>query len=72
MLPALGYSLASFASDVMGCVLHGDFTLQRTITPAVLDVQMHLTLSFMTQSLVERLCDFKIYAISVLSFIGSV
>ena len=25
-----------------------------------------------TKSLVERLCDFKIYAISVLSFIGTV
>ena len=25
-----------------------------------------------TKSLVERLCDFKIYAISVLCFIGSV
>ena len=34
-----------FASYVMGCVLHGDFTLQRTITPAVLDAQMNLTLS---------------------------
>ena len=34
---ALVYSLASFASSVVGCVLHGDFTLQRAITPAVLD-----------------------------------
>ena len=29
----------------MGCVLHGDFTLQRTITRAVLDALMNLTLS---------------------------
>ena len=48
VLLALGYSLASFASYVMGCVLHGDFTLQRTITPAVLDAWMSLTPSLIT------------------------
>ena len=31
-----------------------------------------MTINASTKSLVERLCDFKIYAISVLSFIGSV
>ena len=35
-------------------------------------VQRVLKITASTKSLVERLCDFKIYAISVLSFIGSV
>ena len=35
-------------------------------------VQRVLKINASTKSLVERLCDFKIYAISVLSFIGSV
>ena len=34
--------------------------------------QRVLKINASTKSLVERLCDFKIYAISVLSFIGSV
>ena len=34
----------------MGRALHGDCTLQRTITHAVLDVQMSLTLSLITLS----------------------
>ena len=34
VLLGLGYSLASFESSVMGCVLHGDYTLQRTIMHA--------------------------------------
>ena len=48
MLPALGYSLVSFASYVMGSALHRDFTLRKTITLAVLDVRMHLTPSLTT------------------------
>ena len=43
-----GYSLASFASNVMGSALHGDFTLQKTITPAVWDAQMNLIPSLIT------------------------
>ena len=43
VLPVLGCLLASFASSVTGCALHGDFTLQRTITLAVLDARMSLT-----------------------------
>ena len=35
-------------------------------------IQCVLKINASTQSLVERLCDFKIFAISVLSFIGSV
>ena len=35
-------------------------------------LQRVLKINAPTKSLVERLCDFKIYAISVLSFIGSV
>ena len=35
-------------------------------------IQRVLKINASTESLVERLCDFKIYAISVLSFIGSV
>ena len=35
-------------------------------------IQRVLKINAFTKSLVERLCDFKIYAISVLSFIGSV
>ena len=35
-------------------------------------IQRVLKINASTKSLVERLCDFKIYAISVLSFIGSV
>ena len=50
VLLALGCSLAFFASYVMGCVLHGDFTLQRTFTPAVWDAQMSLTLLHITVS----------------------
>ena len=48
MLLALEYSLAYFESSVVGCVLHRDFTLQRTITPAVLDALMNLTLITMS------------------------
>ena len=40
----LGYSLASFASYVMGSALHRDPTLKNMITSAVLDAQMNLTL----------------------------
>ena len=39
VLLAPGYSLASFASSVMGSVLHRDFTLKNMVTPAVLDAQ---------------------------------
>ena len=35
-------------------------------------IQRVMKINASTKSLVERLCDFKIYAISVLSFIGSV
>ena len=35
-------------------------------------IQRVLKINASTKSLVERLCDFKVYAISVLSFIGSV
>ena len=35
-------------------------------------IQRVMNINASTKSLVERLCDFKIYAISVLSFIGSV
>ena len=35
-------------------------------------IERVLKINASTKSLVERLCDFKIYAISVLSFIGSV
>ena len=35
-------------------------------------IQRVLKINASTKSLVERLCDFKIYAISVLGFIGSV
>ena len=35
-------------------------------------IQRVLKINASTKSLVEQLCDFKIYAISVLSFIGSV
>ena len=45
-----GCLLVSFASCVLDCALHGDFALQRMITPAVLDVQMSLTLSLITMS----------------------
>ena len=34
-------------------------------------IQRVLKINASTKSLVERLCDIKIYAISVLSFIGS-
>ena len=47
---ALGYSLYSFAPSVMGFVLHKDFTLTNMTTPAVLDAQMNLTLSLITQN----------------------
>ena len=35
-------------------------------------IQRALKMNVSTKSLFERLCDFKIYAVSVLSFIGSV
>ena len=40
----------SFASSVMGSVLHGYFTQQSMITPAVLNAQMNLTLSLITMN----------------------
>ena len=40
-------------------------------TPCLLIIQRVLKINASTQSLVERLCEFKIYAVSVLSFIGS-
>ena len=58
MLLDLGYSLVSFAFYVMGCVLHGDFTLQRTITLAVLDAQVNLTPSLITMSVPGRITSF--------------
>ena len=50
MLLALGHSLTSFASSVVGSVLHRDFTLKNMIRPAMLDAQMNLTLSLITIS----------------------
>ena len=40
--------------------------------PGTIHVQRVMKINASTKSLVERLCDFKIYAISVLSFIGTV
>ena len=57
-LVVLHCSLASFESSVMDCVLHGDFTLQRTITHAVLDSLMNLTLSLITMSVLGFLSYF--------------
>ena len=34
--------------------------------------QRVLKINASTESLVERLCDFKIYAVSVLSYLGSI
>ena len=42
----------------MSCELHGDFTLQRTITLAVLDALMNLTLSLITMSVPSVLSSF--------------
>ena len=49
MLFVRGYSLASFASSVIGSALHKDFTLLNMITPVVLDAQMNLTPSLITR-----------------------
>ena len=51
VLPVLDCLLASFASHVMGFVLHGDFTLQNLITLAVLE---SIFLSFWRHSTVLR------------------
>ena len=42
------------------------WTLPRKIVQRVMKINVYI------KSLVERLCDFKIYAISVVSFVGSV
>ena len=56
----------------VGTMIGPDGYLHRWTAPWKKIIQRVMKISASTKSLVERLCDFKIYAISVLSFIGSV
>ena len=56
----------------VGTMVGPDGHLHRWTAPRKKFIQRVLKINGSTTSLVERLCDFKIYAISVLGFIGSV
>ena len=56
----------------VGTMFGPDGYIHRLTAPWKNSSSACLKISASTKSLVERLCDFKIYAISVLSFIGSV
>ena len=56
----------------VGTMIGPDGYIHRWTAPRKRFIQRVLKINASTKSLVERLCDFKIYAISVLSFIGSV
>ena len=58
-------------ANSVGTMIGPDGHLHRWTAPRRI-IQRVLKINASTKSLVERLCDFKIYAISVLSFIGSV
>ena len=58
---------AKFVGTMIGPNGH----LHRWTAPRKKIIQRVMKINPSTKSLVERLCDFKIYAISVLSFIGS-
>ena len=55
----------------VGTMIGPDGYLHRWTAPRKNFVQRVMKINASTKSLVERLCDLKIYAISVLSFIGS-
>ena len=55
----------------VGTMIGPDGYLHRWTAPRKNFIQRVMKISASTRSLVERLCDFKIYATSVLSFIGS-
>ena len=57
-------------ANYVGTMIGPDGYLHRWTPEKIIQRVMKINAS--TKSLVERLCDFKIYAISVLSFIGSV
>ena len=56
----------------VGTMIGPDGYLHRWTAPRKKFVQRVVKINASTKSLVERLCDIQIYAISVLSFIGSV
>ena len=56
----------------VGTMIGPDGHIHRWTAPRKNFIQRVLKINASTKSLVERLCDFKIYAISVLSLIGSV
>ena len=56
----------------VGTMIGPDSYLHRWAVPRTKFVQRVMKINASTKSLVERLCDFKIYAMSVLSFTGSV
>ena len=56
----------------VGTMIGPDGYLHRWAVPRTKFVQRVMKINASTKSLVEQLCDFKIYAISVLSFTGSV
>ena len=63
--------IVRYAKDV-GTMISPDGYIHRWTAPRKKFIQHVWKINASTKSLVERLCDFKIYAISVLSFIGSV
>ena len=56
----------------VGTMIGPDGQLHRWSAPRKILIQRVLKINVSTKSLVERPCDIKLYAISVLSFIGSV
>ena len=58
--------------NVFGTMIGPDGHLHRRTALRKNFIQRVMKINASTKSLVERLCDFKIHAISVLSFIGSV
>ena len=56
----------------VGTMIGPDGHLHRWSAPRKILIQRVLKINVSTKSLVERPCDIKLYAISVLSFIGSV
>ena len=56
----------------VGTMIGPDGHIHRWTVPRKKFIQRVLKINASAKSLVERLCDFKIYAVSVLSFIGSI
>ena len=63
--------IVRFAKYV-GTMIGPDGHIDRWTAPRKKFIQRVLKISASTESLVERLCDLKIYAVSFLSYLGSI